>query len=473
MPPSHQQHGYGYTVAIGIGAASLATSVVAASLWRLVSQQKNRRQAPRSDDQAQKSSPTALSACTCYEALIGNTPMVHLSVLSALIQRDIYVKMESLNPGATGKDRAALGMIRAAEESGGLPPPDYSSMSKRSRTSDTDTAVLISELESSVDPLDASILEAMHRSRSGGLVVEGTSGSTGISLATLCASRGHACLVVLPDDQAMEKQTILKTLGAVVHVVPNAAISNPNHYVNVARRLARRAVACGIRAVCTDQFENSANYAVHYAQTGPEIYRQCPDLAAFVMSSGTGGTIAGVGRSLKELTQSAPPSVNIVSSSNMKVVLVDPPGSALYHKIQHGIAFALQQRERNLKRHRYDTLAEGIGLDRVTQNLSFGLDSIDEAIQVTDQEAVDMAHWLLQAEGLWVGSSSAMNVVGAVRTARNLDTGSKVVTIICDTGQRHVTRFWNRDFILSWGLQWPRDDNRIPDCLQDVIQANT
>jgi cysteine synthase A len=464
MSPSYQQHGSFFA----IGAAGF---VVAASLWRLA-QKKNKRRDHQSGGKAQKySSSTALSASTCYEALIGNTPMVHLSILSALIQRDIYVKMESLNPGGTGKDRAALGMIRAAEESQGLPPPDYTmSIYIRSTSSD----VLLSELslESFGDPLDASILEATRRSRTGGLVVEGTSGSTGISLATLCASRGHACLVVLPDDQAMEKQTILKTLGAVVHVVPNAAISNPNHYVNVARRLARRAVDCGIRAVCTDQFENPANYTVHYAETGPEIHRQCPDLAAFVMSSGTGGTIAGVGRSLKELTQSAPSSNNS-NSSGVKVVLVDPPGSALYHKIQHGIAFALQQRERNLKRHRYDTLAEGIGLDRVTHNLSFGLDSIDEAIQVTDQEAVDMAHWLLQAEGLWVGSSSAMNVVGAVRTARSLDKGSKVVTIICDTGQRHVTRFWNRDFILSWGLQWPRDNNRIPDCLQDFIQAST
>jgi cysteine synthase A len=466
MSPSYQQHGSFFA----IGAAGF---VVAASLWRLAQQNKNKRRDHRSDGKVQKSSSSdALSASTCYEALIGNTPMVHLSILSSLIQRDLYVKMESLNPGGTGKDRAALGMIRAAEESKGLPPPDYTmSMYVSSTSSD----VLLSELllESSGDPLDASILEAMRRSRTGGLVVEGTSGSTGISLATLCASRGHACLVVLPDDQAMEKQNILKSLGAVVHVVPNAAISNPNHYVNVARRLARRAVDCGIRAVCTDQFENPANYAVHYAQTGPEIYRQCPDLVAFVMSSGTGGTIAGVGRSLKELTSSAPSSNNNSGSSSIKVVLVDPPGSALYHKIQHGIAFALQQCERNLKRHRYDTLAEGIGLDRVTHNLSSGLDSIDEAIQVTDQEAVDMAHWLLQAEGLWVGSSSAMNVVGAVRTALNLDAGSKVVTIICDTGQRHVTRFWNRDFIISWGLQWPRDDNRIPDCLQDFIQANT
>jgi cysteine synthase A len=125
-------------------------------------------------------------------------------------------------------------------------------------------------------------------------------------------------------------------------VVPNAAISNPNHYVNRARRLARRAVACGIHAVFTDQFENPANYAVHYSQTGPEIHRQCPGIAAFVMSSGTGGTIAGVGRCLKELARS---SIYINVNSGIKVVLVDPPGSAF----QHGVAYAPQQQEPNLK----------------------------------------------------------------------------------------------------------------------------
>jgi len=310
--------------------------------------------------------------------------------------------------------------------------------------------------------MDGVIREAMRRSRTGGLVVEGTSGSTGISLAMLAKCFGHACVVVLPDDQAEEKRTILRTLGAVVHVVPTAAISNPNHYVNVARKIADRA-RCNhnIRAVFVDQFENTANFDTHYATTGPELWRQCPNLDAFVMSSGTGGTMSGVSRYLKER-----------SDGKCRTVLVDPPGSALYHKITHGVAYAQQQRERSLKRHRYDTIAEGIGLDRVTRNTSLGLDYVDEAIQVTDQEAVDMAHWLLQTEGLWVGSSSAMNVVGAVRTALSLPEGSDVVTVVCDGGHRHVTRFWNREFVTAWGLRWPgdcHDDDLIPDCLKDVL----
>lgn len=427
-------------ISLVIGITAIATTALLASQWR---RRKDTRKRGR-----RGSSASDLSSAVAYEALIGNTPMVHLPKLSAKIGRQVYVKMESLNPGGTGKDRAALGMIRAAEHEGTLPPP-YS----------TAAAVPTKTLEASSDPLDASILQAVSRSRTGGLVVEGTSGSTGIALATLCVARGHALLIVMPDDQAVEKQTILKTLGAVVHVVPNAAISNPNHYVNVARRLAQRAVESNVAAVFCDQFENPANFEVHYRQTGPEVYRECPNLAAFCMSSGTGGTIAGVGRYLKEQSCDA-----------IKVVLVDPPGSALYHKIQHGIAFSPQQTERIMKRHRYDTLAEGIGLDRVTHNLAAGLDFIDEAVHVTDQEAVDMAHWLLQAEGLWVGSSSAMNVVGAVRTAIKLPADSVVATMICDAGQRHVTRFWNRDFVLSWGLSWPGDEERVPECLHNIVQ---
>jgi cysteine synthase A len=388
--------------------------------------------------------------------------MVRLPKLSSILRRDVYVKMESLNPGGTGKDRAALGMIRAAEASGALPPPFMPSNGRANNTPPTppndqkQNGTTISS-----DPLDGVIREAMKESRTGGLVVEGTSGSTGIALAMLCTSRGHACLVVLPDDQAVEKQKILKTLGAIVYVVPNVAISNPKHYVNIARRLAERAQnVWGVPAVFTDQFENAANFQVHFEQTGPEIARQCPDLDAFVMSSGTGGTIAGVGRYLKkELVK------------NCKIVLVDPPGSALFNKIEHGVAYASQQREREIKRHRYDTLAEGIGLDRVTHNFSLGLDCIDAAVRVTDQEAVDMAHWLLHTEGLWVGSSTAMNIVGAVRTALELKEGSKVVTIVCDNGNRHLTRFWNQSFCVEWGLLWPGDASggeRVPDCLRGV-----
>jgi cysteine synthase len=437
------------------------------------------------------------SGCSAYEQLIGTTPMVRLNFLSQQIGRSIYVKMESMNPGGTGKDRAALCMIQQAEALGRLPAATSGAVASFSSIAATATLgaeksngnTISNELHynptgvsSSTDDqqktghgstattttattdtgvpssLQSSISTAMRHSKSGGLVIEGTSGSTGISLATLCAARGHACLVVLPDDQAPEKKRILEVLGATVRVVPTASISNPNHYVNVAKTLASMAREQGIAAVFIDQFENLANFRVHYESTGPEIYERCPQLHAFCMSSGTGGTIAGVAHYLKERKPS------------VRIVLVDPPGSALYHAVQHGIAYAPQQQERALKRHRYDTIAEGIGLDRLTQNFEEGIEYMDDAIQVSDQEAVDMAHYLLQTEGLWVGSSSAMNVVGAIRTALSLPSGSTVVTVICDAGQRHVARFWNRTFITEWGLAWPGDNEGglIPECLKNV-----
>jgi cysteine synthase A len=324
--------------------------------------------------------------------------------------------------------------------------------------------------------LESMILQAIQTSRTGGLVVEGTSGSTGISLATLCAARGHACLVVLPDDQAVEKQAILKSLGAVVYPVPTASISNPQHYVNLARKAAQIAAhKFHSSAVFINQFENAANYHIHYHQTGPELWNQIQgNVDAFVMSSGTGGTIAGVGTYLKEQQQQQQQqhcqnqNHNPKKNKTIQIVLVDPPGSALYHKIEHGVAYAVEQRERTLRKHRYDTLAEGIGLDRITHNFTLGLDAIDAAIRVTDQEAVDMAHYILKEEGLWVGSSSAMNLVGAVRTALDLPPNATVVTIICDGGQRHATRFWNPTFIQEWGLKWPERD-KIPECLESSV----
>lgn len=402
----------------------------------------------------------SLQLPTAYETLIGNgTPMVQLHHVSLLIGRRIFVKLESANPGGTGKDRAALSILQQAESLGLLPPP-------KSINKNTPMIFPNSNTNSTTSKLFQKIQLAMAHSRTGGLLVEGTSGSTGIALATLCAARGHACLVILPDDQAQEKQDILSALGAIVHVVPTAAISNPDHYVNLARKTSELAVSIGVAAVFGNQFETRANFDIHYQLTGPELYRQCPSIDAFCMSSGTGGTIAGVGKYLKE------------QSGKIQVVLVDPPGSALYNKVEFGVAYASEQAERTLRRHRYDTLAEGIGLDRVTNNFQWGLTSIDKAQRVTDQEAVDMAHWLLYQEGLWVGSSSAMNVVAAIRTALSMPAESTVVTIICDGGQRHVTRFWNKAFVKEWGLEWPKGDDtndpspRIPECLQGIYNGS-
>ena len=462
-----------------VATAAAATAVTGIVIWAGLSQDRRQRRGLDMDDINNDKNKDCVSSC--YEELIGNTPMVRLETLSHLLRRSIYVKMECMNPGGTGKDRAAWSMIQAAEQSQNLPPPRriqnakvdkrYHVQSHGAELQDVTSSTAGEQpfSESKVEAMqrrgkddnlnyDETILAAGRVSKTGGIVVEGTSGSTGISLAILSASRGHGCIVVLPDDQASEKRLILQSLGAQVHVVPTASISNPNHYVNIARRIAERArEAWGYNAVFIDQFENTANFQIHYHETGPEIFKACSNLDAFVMSSGTGGTLTGVGKYLKDQ-----------SEGHVQVVLVDPPGSSLYNRIQHGVAYATQQAEQRLKRHRYDTLAEGIGLDRITRNFALGESYVDKAIRVDDQQAVDMAHWLLAFEGLFVGSSSSMNIVGAVQTAMSLPEGSNVVTVVCDTGQRHITRFWNREFCLSRGLIWPSDcAERIPQCLQD------
>lgn len=315
----------------------------------------------------------------------------------------VFAKAEFLNPGGTSKDRVALQMIEEAERAGRLRP--------------------------------------------GGTVVEGTSGSTGIALAALCRARGYRCLIVMPDDQASEKVRLLRQFGAEVEVVKPAGIANPNHYYNRARARAEELEGAGGNAVFMDQFETAANFRAHYEGTGPEAWAQLregyglrPD--AFVMSAGTGGSLAGVSRCWKE------------RDPRVRVFLVDPPGSALYNKVKHGVCYAAQQRERGVRRHRYDTIAEGIGLDRITAN--FAEARVDDAFAVSDQEALEMAHFILHREGLFIGSSTAMNLVGAVLAARQLGPGHAVVTVLCDGGHRHLTRFWSPEFVGGVeGLAWP------------------
>ena len=495
------------TSLLGVVAAGAASSCLVAVGCYALHRRKSGWTCRWQKNDSARTSATGCCDISTYESLIGRTPLVKLAKLSALLGdgRSVYVKMECMNPGGTGKDRAALRMIQDAEACGALPPPlkpmqqSVDTTASTIITSDTpnnensqadpkDSAETKAGLSEESNHMDESIRMAVFRSRTGGIVVEGTSGSTGISLASLCAVRGHSAIVVMPDDQAKEKQTMLKCLGAVVHVVPNAAISNPNQYVNVARRIANRindrsaeleqseeslsGRRIHVKATFINQFENLSNYSIHLEWTGPEIWSQAGGkVDAFVMSSGTGGTISGVGRHFKSHN----------CNPYCKVVLVDPPGSALFSKIKFGVAYASQQSERTLRRHRYDTLAEGIGLDRVTANFAMGCDAgvIDDAIRVSDQEAVDMAHWLLREEGLFVGSSSAMNVVGAFRVAASLPPNSNTVTIICDGGQRHVSRFWNRDFVVGEGLKWPQDDSgkSIPSCIaelsRDHLSSNT
>ena len=302
---------------------------------------------------------------------VGDTPLIEISNLSALFGRRILGKAEFLNPGGSVKDRAAKGIVAAAETSGRLQP--------------------------------------------GGTIVEGTAGNTGIALALIANERGYKCTIVVPDDQSSEKIELLRTFGAEVHVVPSVPFTDSQNYYHVARRIAAETP----RAVWSDQFENMANRDAHEATTGPEIWKECGGrIDAFAASAGTGGTIAGVSRALK------------ARNEKVQVVLCDPMGSSLYSYITTG---KLQfESESDL---------EGIGIKRITANFSGA--PIDRAMQIADRDAIAMTRWLLQHEGLFVGGSSGLNVLGALRVARDLPKGSTIVTILCDGGGRYLSRLFN------------------------------
>ncbi len=257
--------------------------------------------------------------------------------------------------------------------------------------------------------------EAKGRLAPRGTIVEGTAGNTGIALALIGNARGYRTIIAIPDDQSPEKIELLRTYGADVRVVPAVPFTNPENYYHVARRIAEATPG----ALWADQFNNVANRAAHYATTGPEIWDSFgAELTAFVAACGTGGTLAGVATFLKE------------RNPQVRTVVCDPMGSALYGYVKRGVLEPSG-----------DSNAEGIGIKRITENFKGA--PIDDALQVDDRAMVEMAYWLLREEGLFVGGSAALNVVGAARYARTLPEGSAVVTILCDGGERYRSRLWN------------------------------
>ncbi len=249
----------------------------------------------------------------------------------------------------------------------------------------------------------------------GGTIVEGTAGNTGIGLTLVAHARGYRTIIVMPDDQAPEKYGLLRTYGADLRVVPAVPFTNDQNYYHVARRIADATPG----AVWANQFENTANRDAHERTTGPEIVAQTGgSLAAFVAAAGTGGTIAGTGRALK------------AHDPAIRVVLCDPYGSALYNYVKRGELVA-----------EGDSNAEGIGIKRLVANFIGA--PVDDAVRVDDRTMIEMAHWLVREEGIFVGGSAALNVAGAARYARTLPAGSRVVTILCDGGDRYRSRVYD------------------------------
>jgi cysteine synthase A len=273
----------------------------------------------------------------------------------------------------------------------------------------------------------AIVLDAERRGqlKPGSTVVEGTAGNTGIGLAHVCNARGYRCVIVMPDNQSAEKYALIEALGAEVRRVKAVPYSDPNHYQKVAGRLATELPD----AIWANQFDNTANRRAHFETTGPEIWEQTGGrIDAFVAASGTGGTVAGVSEYLKS------------RRAVVRTVLADPPGSSLYEYILHG----------TLKATGSGSITEGIGIGRVTANMQDA--PIDDAVHIEDAETVRFVYRLLREEGLFVSSTSGINVAAAVHVARQLGPGHTVVTVLCDTGAKYLSRLYNRDWLAHKGL---------------------
>lgn len=319
---------------------------------------------------------------------IGNTPLIRLKKASEITKCEIYGKAEFMNPGGSVKDRAAKAIIQNAEKVDGL--------------------------------------------KIGGTIVEGTAGNTGISLAMCANARGYKTVIVLPETQSQEKKDMLRICGADLRLVPAVPYKDPNNYVRYSEKLAKDLAKENTNGVIwANQFDNTANLEGHYNSTGPEIWQQTKgNIDGFICSVGSGGTIAGISKFLKE------------QKSDVTIGLSDPLGSALYNFYQNGELKA----EGN-------SISEGIGQGRITENLNCA--KIDKAYQVSDEEALPIIFDLHSQEGLLLGGSSAINVAGAIRMAKDMGPGKTIVTILCDSGSRYFSKLWNTDFLKSKNLPLP------------------
>jgi cysteine synthase len=322
---------------------------------------------------------------------IGNTPLIRLNTLSTETSCTILGKAEFQNPGGSVKDRAALYVVKDAEERGLLKP--------------------------------------------GGTVVEGTAGNTGIGLAHVCRSRGYKLVIYMPNTQSQGKIDLLRLLGAEVYPVPAVPWEDSENYNWQAKRHAERVAQESTEgAVWTNQFDNVANRRAHVETTGPEIWAQTGgQVDAFTCATGTGGTLAGVTRYLKD-----------VSGGRVRTYLADPPGSVLHSYVTSG---------GKLKERSGGSITEGIGQGRVTDNLKPEVDELDGAVYISDEKSIEMVYRCLDEEGLYLGASSALNVVAAKEVAERLGPGHTVVTVLCDGAYRYADRLFSHKWLESKNLR--------------------
>jgi cystathionine beta-synthase len=322
-----------------------------------------------------------------YESVldaVGHTPLIRLARLDAGLPAPVYLKAEFLNPGMSVKDRAALSMVLAAEESGEL--------------------------------------------RQGGVVVEGTSGNTGIGLAIVAAQRGYRCVVVLPDKTSTDKIAVLRAYGAEVVLTPSARpAEHPEQVRNLARSIAERTPGGWL----ADQYDNPANPRAHVETTGPELWRQTAGrITHFVAGIGTGGTISGTGSYLKE-----------VSDGAVQVIGVDPATST--YGGGDGSPYAVEA----IGHYRHPETVE----DRWP--LSYDRSVADRIERVGDREAIETVHRLARAEGLLVGGSAGAAVVAALRVASEAAPGDVVVVLAPDSGRGYLSKYFNEEWLLAMGFR--------------------
>ncbi|HVG34167.1 MAG TPA: pyridoxal-phosphate dependent enzyme [Pyrinomonadaceae bacterium] len=317
--------------------------------------------------------------------LVGHTPLVRLNRISQGIKATVLAKMENLNPGFSVKDRIGRAMIEAAEREGILKP--------------------------------------------GGTIVEATSGNTGIGLAIAAAVKGYRCIFVMTDKASTEKVRYLKALGADVVVTPAAAKpGSPDHYVSTAQRIAAETP----NSFYPDQYSHPANPLAHYRTTGPEIWEQTDGrITHFVAGLGTGGTISGTGRFLKE------------KNPEIKVIGADPFGS---------IFKTYKETGQLVEATPY--LVEGIGQQTLPENVQ--LKYVDEVINITDRESFDLSRQLGRLEGIFCGGSTGTNLAAALRVSRDLDESAIVVFIVCDTGEHYLTKHHSDEWMKEKRLLEPQ-----------------
>jgi len=312
--------------------------------------------------------------------LIGNTPLVRLNKIAKNVKPIMLLKLESLNPGGSVKDRIGIAMIETAEKQGFVKP--------------------------------------------GGTIIEPTSGNTGMGLAMAASVKGYKMIFTMPDKMSEEKRSLLRAFGAEVVVTPtNVPPDSPQHYIRVAERLARETP----NSFMPNQYVNKMNPLAHYQTTGPEIYRQTDgELDMFVCGVGTGGTITGTGRYLKERKR------------KIRIVGVDPEGSIFYQRFQ------------GKKEEAHPYFVEGIGEDFMPG--TFDMSLVDEFVRVSDRDAFHMARRLAREESILVGGSGGAAVVGALKMAEGLMEKQVVVTLLPDTGRNYLSKLFSDKWMSEKGF---------------------